>query len=119
MGGGTLPAAAVGWLVALIAGYTLTVWSTLRRETAETRVLATSLITAAGDQLTSGTLPEALTHGTRRLADFTAVTQPLETAIQQKEQAAAPLAEEVRELALTLQTLGRSLHAGTTRPPQG
>ena len=110
---GSLPAAAAGWLGALTVGCSVAAWSALRRETEETFALTTNLLAAAGDQFSAATRPLLHAYGERRIGDFTAVTQPLANTIQQKEQAAAPLTEEVSQLALTLQTLSRSFHHGT------
>jgi hypothetical protein len=112
----SLPFAALGWLAAVVPGAVLTGRAVLRRETAETARLAETLCAAAGDQFAAHARPCAAAHGTRRIDDFRAHTEPLETAIQLKEQTAAPLAEEAGQLARTLQSLARSLHAAPPGP---
>ena len=114
--GGAVPSAASAWLVVLAAGSTLAGWTALRREKAETAALALPILAAAEDQFVVAAGPEAMAHGEQRIADFGTLAAPLESTIQQKKQASVPLAEEVAQLALTLQTLARSLHPGATRP---
>lgn len=112
----SLPMAALGWLAAMVPGAILTGRTVRRRETAETACLAETLCAAAGDQFAAAARPLAAAHGTRRIDDFRRYTAPLETAIQLKEQTAAPLAEEAGQLARTLQSLARSLPAAPPGP---
>ena len=111
---GSLPDAGAGWLAGLTLGCILTGWGVLRRETTETAALASPLLAAAGDQFSAGVRPQVVTHGKKRIADFSVITTPLEAALKIKAQAIEPVQEEVTQLALTLQALGRSLQASMT-----
>jgi GTPase SAR1 family protein len=103
----TTPAAL--WVLGLLAAGILTGRLTLSRERRETAALAKPLLAEAGAELhrTAGRLIQD--HGQKRLADFQPVLTPLDVAIEQKQQAAAPLEEETGQLATTLQILSRSL----------
>ena len=81
-----------------------------------TLALAAPLLTAAGDQLSTSVRRLTTEYGDQQMARFDRFTAPLKAAIQQKQQALAPLAEETGQLAASLQTLARLLHAGVAPP---
>ena len=116
---GALPLVALAWLAAGVTGSALAGRSALCREEMQTTALTWPLLAAAGDQFIAAAGPQTIAHGERRMGDFRTLTTSLETTIQQKEQASAPLAQEVSQLALTLQTLARSLHPGAARSAAG
>ena len=82
----------------------------------ETAALAAPLLAAAGDQLSTSVRHLITEYGNQQLARFDHFTAPLEAAIHQKQQALSPLAEETGQLAASLQTLARLLHAGVAPP---
>ncbi len=109
--GWPLPWTAAG-LAAVLTGGILTGRLFLRRETRETMALAPSVLESAGDLLTVNVRSLIQQHGDRRTGDFLTLLAPLDELIQQKKQAATPLAGETEQLAQSLQALARSLHAG-------
>jgi GTPase SAR1 family protein len=113
---GSLPPVAGWWLVVLGLAGAWTGRQILRRETVETAALAAPLLTAAGDQLSTSVRHLTTEYGDQQMARFDHFTATLETEIQQKQQALAPLTEEAGQLAASLQTLARLLHAGLASP---
>ena len=112
----TMPPVAGVWLAVLAVTGGWISRLILRRETAETAALAAPLLAAAGDQLSTNVRQLNAAHGDQRIADFESFTVPLKAAIEQKQQAAAPLVEEAGQLAASLQGLARLLHAGSVPP---
>lgn len=113
---GLLTAAGAAWVTFILIAGVIAGRITLRRETAETAALAAPLLAVSGDRLEREATALLLAHAQRRLADFTPVLEPLDHAIQQRRQTAAPLEAETGQLAQTLHVLGRSLHAGVGWP---
>lgn len=112
----SLPPVAGWWLVVLGLAEAWTGRRVLRREAMETAALAAPLLTAAGDQLSTSVRRLTTEYGDQQMARFDHFTAPLEAAIRQKQQALTPLTEETGQLAASLQTLARHLHAGVASP---
>ena len=113
---GSLPPVAGWWLVVLALAGAWAGRQVLRRETAETAALTAPSLAAAGDQLNISVRHLTKEYGDGQMARFDHFTAPLEAAIHQKQQALDPLAEETGQLAASLQTLARLLHAGVAPP---
>ncbi len=110
--GGRISAQGVLTVAGLMAALTIAGVLALRRETRETAAGSQPLLEAAGDQLEVSVRGILTTHSQTRLADFDPVVAPLEAAIMEKQQLAAPLEAETAQLAVNLQTLSRALRSG-------